>query len=56
LAELRAVFDRKVFSAVIDDDEAVARAPAAKQAVLTYQPAGTAAAAFRQLAEEIIHA
>lgn len=56
LNELRAVFGRKVFSVTMDDDEIVARAPAAKQSVLNYQPDGPAAAAYRTLAEEITHA
>lgn len=56
LTELRAVFGRKVFTAVIDDDEAVAQAPVVKQSVTAFRPDSPAAADFRQLAEEIIHA
>lgn len=56
LTELRAVFGRKVFTAVIDDDEAVAQAPVVKQAVTAFRPDSPAAADFRQLAQEIIHA
>jgi len=56
VAELRAVFDNKVFEAVIGDDEAVAQAPVARKSVLTYRPESEAAAAFRRLAEEINHA
>ena len=56
VAELRAVFDNKVFEAVIGDDDAVAQAPVARKSVLTYRPESEAAAAFRRLAEEINHA
>ena len=56
VAELRAVFDNKVFEAVIGDDDAVAQAPVARKSVLTYRPESEATAAFRRLAEEINHA
>jgi chromosome partitioning protein len=56
VAELRAVFEQKVFETVIEDEDAVAKAPVAKQAVLAYQPQSVAATAFRRLAEEINHA
>lgn len=56
VAELRAVFNNKVFEAVISDDDAVAQAPVARKSVLTYRPESGAAAAFRRLAEEINHA
>jgi chromosome partitioning protein len=56
VGELRAVFENKVFQAVIDDDDAVAQAPVARKPVLTYRPDSAAAAAFRKLAEEINHA
>lgn len=56
VAELRAVFDHKVFEAVIADEEAVAQAPVARKSVLTYRPDSDAAAAFRRLAEEINYA
>lgn len=55
VAELRAVFDHKVFDILIEDEEAVARAPVARTSVLTYRPDSAAAAAFRRLAEEIAH-
>jgi chromosome partitioning protein len=55
LAELRAVFNEKVFETVIEDEEAVAKAPVARRPVLTYRPDSAGAAAFRQLAEEVIH-
>ncbi len=54
--ELRSVFENKVFQTVIEDEDAVAKAPVARQAVLTYRPDSAAAAAFRRLAEEINHA
>jgi chromosome partitioning protein len=56
VAELRAVFDNKVFESVIGDDDAVAQAPVARKSVLAYRPESEAAAAFRRLAEEINHA
>jgi chromosome partitioning protein len=56
VTELRAVFDNKVFEAVISDDDAVAQAPVARKSVLAYRPESEAAAAFRRLAEEINHA
>ncbi len=56
VAELRAVFNNKVFEAVISDDDAVAQAPVARKSVLTYRPDSDAAAAFRRLAEEINYA
>jgi chromosome partitioning protein len=55
VAELRNVFEDKVFEVVIPDDEAVAEAPAAKRSVLGYQPNSAAAQAFRRLAEVIHH-
>ena len=55
LGELRAVFEHKVFRTVIEEDDAVAKAPVALKSVLTYQPGSAAAAAFRRLAEEIAH-
>jgi len=56
VAELRAVFENKVFETVIEDEDAVAKAPVAHKSVLAYRPDSTAAAAFRQLAKEIAHA
>jgi chromosome partitioning protein len=55
VAELRKVFEEKVFQTVVPDDESVAEAPAAKKSVLGYRPDSPAAAAFRQLAEGIDH-
>jgi chromosome partitioning protein len=55
VAELRKVFEDKVFPVVIPDDEAVAAAPAARKSVLGYRPDSQAAGAFRQLAEVIQH-
>jgi chromosome partitioning protein len=55
IAELRSVFEDKVFDFVIPDEDAVAEAPVAKKSVLTYQPDGAAAKAYRQLAEVIHH-
>jgi chromosome partitioning protein len=55
VAELRNVFEDKVFETVIPDDETVAEAPAAKTSVLGHAPGSAAANAFRQLAEVIDH-
>lgn len=55
VAELRNVFEDKVFEMVVPDDDAVAEAPAAKKSVLAYQPNSVAASAYRQLAEAIHH-
>lgn len=53
LEELKKVFKKKVFQAVIPLDEAAAVAPAARSAVIDYQPSSLVAAAYRQLAEEV---
>jgi chromosome partitioning protein len=55
VAELRSVFGGKVFQTVIEDEDAVAQAPVARQSVLAYSPGSAAASAFRRLAEEIDH-
>lgn len=55
VAELRSVFEHKVFETVIYDEDAVAQAPVAKQAVLNFRPTSEGAIAFRKLAEEINH-
>jgi chromosome partitioning protein len=55
IAELRAVFDDKVFAPPIPDAEDVALAPVTHQSVLSYRSASAAAAAFRTLAEAILH-
>jgi chromosome partitioning protein len=56
LDELRQVFEHKLFDTVIEDEDAVAKAPVASKSVLAYQPDSDAAAAYRRLAQEIIHA
>lgn len=56
LEELRSVFAHKVFQTVIADDEAIAQAPVTHKSVLAYRPDGAAAAAFRQLAQEVLNA
>lgn len=53
--ELRTVFGDGVFEVVIPFDEAVAEAPTARRSVLGYRPDSTAAAAYRRLADEIMH-
>jgi len=55
VAELRSVFEDKVFEFVIPDEDAVAEAPVAKKSVLAYQPNSASARAYRQLAEVIHH-
>jgi chromosome partitioning protein len=55
VAELRSVFEDKVFEFVIPDEDAVAEAPVAKKSVLAYQPNSASAGAYRQLAEVIHH-
>ncbi len=54
--ELRNVFGRRVFDTVIEVDEAVAMAPAARKSVLAFQPESPAAAAYRRLAQEVCDA
>jgi chromosome partitioning protein len=56
LDELRSVFEGKLFNTVIEDEDAVAKAPVACKSVLTYSPQSEAAQAFRRLAEEVLHA
>jgi chromosome partitioning protein len=53
VGELRSVFGDRVFETMVETDEAVAMAPAARKPVLSFQPAGRAAANYRGLAEEI---
>jgi chromosome partitioning protein len=50
---LRAVFDEQVFQTVIEVDEALVMAPAARKSVLDFRPDSAAAAAYRRLAEEV---
>lgn len=52
--ELRSVFQERVFQTVIEVDEAVMAAPAARKSVLAYSPRSKIADAFRSLAEEVI--
>ncbi len=56
LDELREVFEQKLFDSVIQDEDAVAKAPVACKSVLAYSPRSSAAAAFRRLAQEVLHA
>ena len=55
VAELRSVFEDKVFEVVIPDEDAVAEAPVARKSLLAYQPNSAAAGAYRKLAEAIHH-
>jgi len=52
--ELRSVFGDRVFQTMLEGDEAVALAPAARKPVLSFQPQGRSAEAYRKLAEEIV--
>ena len=56
VTELRAVFQERVFQTVIEVDEAVMAAPAARKSVLSYRPQSNIADAYRSLAEEVIRA
>jgi cellulose biosynthesis protein BcsQ len=56
VTELRAVFQERVFQTVIELDEVVMAAPAARKSVLAYRPRSGIADAFRSLAEEVIRA
>jgi chromosome partitioning protein len=54
VTDLRSVFGDRVFSQPVETDESVAMAPAARKPVLSFRPASRAAAAYRQLATEVI--
>ncbi len=56
VTELRAVFQERVFQTVIEVDEAVMAAPAARKSVLAYKPRSPVADSYRSLAEEVIRA
>jgi chromosome partitioning protein len=51
--ELRSVFSKRVFETVIEEDEALAMAPAARKSVLDFDPESRAAQGYRKLAEEV---
>ncbi|MCJ7677735.1 MAG: ParA family protein [Anaerolineales bacterium] len=51
--ELRSAFHERVFDTVIELDEALATAPAARLPVLLHRPESAAAAAYRRLASEV---
>lgn len=51
--ELRSVFGDRVFSTMIETDESIAMAPAARKPVLQFRPRSRAAEGYRALAEEI---
>ena len=53
LRELRSVFSKRVFNTVIHQDEALARAPAVRKAVIEFDPESQASIDYRQLAEEV---
>jgi chromosome partitioning protein len=54
VGELRSVFGDRVFQTMIETDEAVAMAPAARKPVVTFQPQSRAADNYRALAEEVV--
>ena len=51
--ELRSAFRERVFETVIEMEEALATAPAARLPVLTHRPESAGAAAYRRLASEV---
>lgn len=53
VAELRSVFGDRVFRTMLETDEAVAMAPAARTSVLGFRPQSRAAEGYRALAEEV---
>jgi chromosome partitioning protein len=53
VGELRSVFGDRVFQTMVETDESVAMAPAARKPVLAFQPDGRAAENYRALAEEV---
>jgi chromosome partitioning protein len=53
VGELRSVFGDRVFRTMIEADESVAMAPAARKPVLAFQPESRAAGNYRALAEEV---
>jgi chromosome partitioning protein len=53
VGELRSVFGDRVFKTMLETDEAVAMAPAARKPVLAFQPQSRAAENYRTLAEEV---
>ncbi|MFP3854586.1 MAG: ParA family protein [Anaerolineales bacterium] len=55
LQELRRVFGQRVFDTVIEFDEAVAMAPAARQSVLRFRPDSPASLSYRSLADEVLY-
>ena len=53
VGELRSVFGDRVFKTMVEMDESVAMAPAARKPVLAFQPHSRAAENYRALAEEV---
>lgn len=53
IAELRGAFKERVLRTVIEEDDAVAAAPAARKPITAFRSDGSAAAAYRRLAAEI---
>lgn len=51
--ELRSVFTHRVFKTMIEEDEALTLAPAARKSVLEFRPESRAAENYRSLAKEI---
>ena len=51
--ELRSAFGERVFETLIEVDEALATAPAARLPVLNHRPESAGAAAYRRLASEV---
>jgi chromosome partitioning protein len=53
IRELKSVFSKRVFETIIEEDEALSMAPAARKSVLDFAPESKAAENYRSLAEEV---
>ena len=53
VGEMRSVFGDRVFKTMVEADESLAMAPAARKPVLAFQPQSRAAENYRALAEEV---
>lgn len=52
--EMQSAFRDKVFKTIIEFDDDVPKAPTARKSVLAYKSTGSAADAYRRLAEEVV--
>lgn len=53
IRELKSIFSKRVFETIIEEDEALSMAPAARKSVLDFAPESKAAENYRSLAEEV---